>query len=168
METTDGYDYSFTGHHLKPFMNPLKDEPFISEMSDTYGMLWEFKEHIVTWSFGVNRFKNYVVLCYCVQGTQTYMPWNMKEKVTEIEELNQDYVVLVLREVDNDGNQGDHSHSIVINTEYSHGKFDLENLMTLLEGSEMESLNDSFVRSGYMPWQNTSAKSIASRLRLIF
>ena len=40
--------------------------------------------------------------------------------------------------------------------------------MTFLEGSQMESLNESFVRSGYVPWQNTSAKSVASRLRLIF
>ena len=40
--------------------------------------------------------------------------------------------------------------------------------MTFLEGSQMEFLNESFVRSGYVPWQNTSAKSIASRLRLIF
>ena len=46
MESTDGYDYSLTGHHLKPFLNPLKDEPFIGEMEDTYGTLWEFKEHI--------------------------------------------------------------------------------------------------------------------------
>ena len=74
----------------------------------------------------------------------------------------------MLREVDNFGEQGDHSHSIVIDTNKSHGKFDLESLMTLLEGSKMELLNDLFVRSGYVPWQNTSAKSVVSRLRLIF
>ena len=74
----------------------------------------------------------------------------------------------MLREVDDVGEQGDHSHSIVIDTNSSHGKFDLESLMTALEGSEMESLNDSFVKSGYVPWQNTSAKSIASRLQVIF
>ena len=32
----------------------------------------------------------------------------------------------------------------------------------------MESLNEPFVRSGYVPWKNTSTKSVASRLRLIF
>ena len=40
--------------------------------------------------------------------------------------------------------------------------------MMFLEGSQIESLNESFVRSGYVPWQNTSAKSVASRLWLIF
>ena len=85
-----------------------------------------------------------------------------------IKEHNRDYVVLVLREVDDVGEQGDHSHSIVIDTNSSHGKFDLESLMTALEGSQMESLNDSFVKSRYVPWQNTLAKSIASRLRVIF
>ena len=110
MESMDGYDYSLTGHHLKPFMNPLKDEPFIGEMEDTYGTLSEFKEHIATWSFRVNRFKNYIFLRYRFQGTTTYMPWNIKEKVMLIKEHNRDYVVLVLREVDNFGEQGDHSH----------------------------------------------------------
>ena len=153
MELTDGYDYFLTGHHLKPFMNPLKDAPFIGEMEDTYGMLWEFKEHIASWSFGVKCFKNYVFLRYRVQGTTRYMPWIIKEKVMLIEEHNQDYVFLVLREVDDFGEQGDHSHSIVIDTNSSHGKFDLKSLMTVLEGSEMESLNESFVRSGYVLWQ---------------
>ena len=121
-----------------------------------------------SWTFGVNRFKNYVFLRYRVQGTTTYMPWNIKEKVTLIEEHNRDYVILVLREVDELGKQVDHSHSIVIDTNSSHGKFDLKSLMTALEGSEMESLNDSFVKFGYVSWQNTSVKSIASRLRVIF
>ena len=168
MKETEEYDYSATRHHLIPFLNPLKEEPFISEMQDAYGAFWEFKEHIAAWSFGVNWFKNYVYLRYRVEGTNTFMPWNIKEKVTLIEEYNQEYIVLVLREVDDVGGQGDHSHSIVMNTNSSHGKFDLENLMTFLEGSQMESLKESFVRSGYVPWQNTSAKSVASRLRLIF
>ena len=60
------------------------------------------------------------------------MPWNIKEKVTLIEEHNRDYVVLVLHEVDELGEQVDHSHSIVIDTNSSHGKFDLESLMTAL------------------------------------
>ncbi len=60
MEKQDLYDYSITAHHLQPFVNPLNDEPFIDEMANSYGMLWEFKDHISTWTFGVNRWKNYV------------------------------------------------------------------------------------------------------------
>jgi hypothetical protein len=168
MELDDNYDYSVTKLHLNPFLNPLNDEPFISEMEDTYGTLWEFKDHISTWSFGVNRWKNYVYLRYRVQGKTNYLPWNINEKVTLIEEHQSNYVVIVLREVDDKGRNKDHCHSIVINVNSYHGKFDLENLMTFLEGSQMEALNADFERNGYVPWKNGTAKSTASRLRLIF
>ena len=168
METQDTYDYSLTMPHLRLFIDPLKDEPFIPEMADAFRPLWEFKPHIQTWSFGINRWKNYVYLRYRIDGKTTYLPWNEKEKVMLIEEHQKNYVVLVLREVDSNGNAGDHCHSIVINVNSEHGKFDLENLMAFLEGSQMESLNVEFERNHYVPWVNSTAKSNASRLRLIF
>jgi uncharacterized protein (DUF736 family) len=61
---TDGNDYFVTKLHLKPFVKPLNNKPFIGEMEDTYKMLWEFKDHINTWSFGVNRWKNELYLQY--------------------------------------------------------------------------------------------------------
>ena len=86
METQDNYDYSLTMPHLRPFINPFNDEPFISEMADAFGPLWEFKPHVQTWSFGVNWWKNYVYLCYRIEGKTTYLSWNEKEKVMLIEE----------------------------------------------------------------------------------
>ncbi len=144
MADADTYDYSATKHHLQPFVNPLKDQPFIEEMQDTYGELWEFKDHIHTWIFGVSRWKNFVYLRYRVQGKTTYLAWNLKEKVAIIESHRDDYVVIVLREVDDNAIEKDHSHSIVIDANKYHGRFDLENLITFLEGSEMASLNAEF------------------------
>ena len=80
-------------------------------------------------------------LCYWIEGKTTYLLWNKKEKVMLIEEHQKNYVVIVLREVDSNGNAGDHYHSIVINVNLEHGKFDLDNLMAFLEGSQMEFLN---------------------------
>ena len=74
----------------------------------------------------------------------------------------------MLRKVDSNGNVGDHCHSIVINVNSEHGKFDLDNLMAFLEGLQMESLNLEFERNHYVPWVNSTAKSNASRLRLLF
>ena len=62
MEPSDDYDYSGTSHHLNPFINPFNDEPFFGDMEHTYGTMWEFKDHISSWSFGVNRWRNYVYL----------------------------------------------------------------------------------------------------------
>ena len=59
----------------------------------------------------------------------------MKEKVTMIEDHQKNYVVIGLREVDDNGKNKNHYHSIVINVDSRHGKFDLDNLMTFLEGS---------------------------------
>ena len=68
------YDYGVTQHHLEPFVNPRGDEPFIEEMADSYGALWQFKEHVATWSFGVNRWKDYVYLRYRPIGEQRTCP----------------------------------------------------------------------------------------------
>ncbi len=64
----------------------MNDEPFIDEMVDNYEILWEFKDHISTWTFGVNHWKNYIYLRYRIQGKTNYLRWNMKEKVTVIED----------------------------------------------------------------------------------
>lgn len=168
MEVNDTYDYSVTSHHLQPFVNPFGDEPFISEMEDSFGQLWEFKKHISRWSFGVNRWKKYVFLRYKVEDKPGFLTWNINEKVMFIDAHHEDYVVLVLREVDDTGKSGKHCHSIVMSVHSNHAQFDLETLMTFLEGSNMESLNNEFVENGYVPWKNGTAKSNARKLSLIF
>ena len=137
-------------------------------MADSYGALWQFKEHVATWSFGVNRWKDYVYLRYRPMGETTYLPWNLKEKVVLIEDHHENYVVITLQEVDDSRKETAHCHLIVIDVHSFHRKFDIDNLVTFLEGSQMESLNAEFDKLGYIPWQNGTAKSNAKRLRLIW
>ena len=168
MAEKDAYDYSVTKHHLQPFVNPLTSQPFFEEMAETYGDLWEFRPHIPTWTFGVSRWKNFVFIRYREERSNTYLPWNLKEKVAIIESHREDFIVIVLREVDENGIEQDHCHSIVIDTNKHHARFDIDNLMTFLDGSEMSSLNNEFIKSGYVPWVESSAKSNANRLMRIF
>jgi len=135
MAGSSSYDYTSTAQHLKPFVNPLNGSPFISDMEETYGELWEFKEHVAhwtDWSFVVNRFKSYVYLRCRVQGKTIYLPWNLHEKVAFIEDHQNEYVVMGLREVDDHENEKDHVHSIIMNVNDRRGKFDLDNLITFL------------------------------------
>src|SRR5579875_2234535 len=115
MAASSTYDYTATAANLKPFVNPLTGTPFFTDLEATYGQLWEFKEHVANWSFGANRFKNYVYLRFRVQGKNPFHNWNLNEKVCLIEEHAGDYVVMSLREVDDNGREMEHVHSIVIN-----------------------------------------------------
>jgi hypothetical protein len=40
----DSYDYSSMTHFIEEFRNPFSDRPFITEMKENYGMLWQFKD----------------------------------------------------------------------------------------------------------------------------
>jgi len=114
------YSYSATKHHMEPFVNLNERKAFISEMEATFGKLWLFKPHINSWSFGVSHWKNYVYLRYRIQGTTQYLPWNVKEKVILINDYEGKYVVLMLREVDDNGKPGHHCHSMLVNVDASH------------------------------------------------
>lgn len=169
MANSAAYDYSVTLHNLRLFENPLGDESIFVEMVDTYGDLFEFKDEIPMWTFGVSRFKNFVYMRYRVEGSTVYLNWNMNEKVAIIECHKDRFVVITLRAVDDNGNEKDHSHSIVLDYEKRYSRFDLDNLMTFLEGSETFSpLNIQFREAGYTPWQEGSAAQTAQRLSRIF
>ena len=89
------------------------------------------------------------------------------EKVESIEDHREHYIVIVLREVDEVGMATSHNHSIVIDVDETHGKFDLENLMASLQGTDMESLNDEFIAKQLLPWQEGRARSVVKRLRSV-
>ena len=103
-------------------------------MQDTYGELWEFKEHLPQWSFGVNKFKSFVMLRIRIKGSTTFQIWNLNEKVSIIECVKTNYVVIVLRAVDDDGKDMEHQHSIVIDCRKDHARFDLKTSWNLSRG----------------------------------
>lgn len=61
MARLETYNYSVTRPHLTPFVNLNEPRPF-SDMQDTYGDLFEFRDHVKVWSFGVHKSKNFVFL----------------------------------------------------------------------------------------------------------
>jgi len=168
MAEADDHQYYNTKDHLEPFVNPLQDAPFIEEIKGSYGTHWQFKGHVSTWTFGLSKFKNYVYLRYRAQGENLYHVRNINEKVTMIEDHQKDNIVIGLREVSDSGVERKYSHSIVINVNAYHAKFDLDNLIVLLQGSDMESMNEKFEKARYYPWGNSTAKSNATKLRMIF
>ena len=82
-----------------------------------------------------------------------------------IEDHHNHFIVIVLKEVDDGGNATSHNHSIVIDVNEEHGKFDVVTLMASLQGTDMESLNDDFISKQLLPWQERTARSVVKRLR---
>ena len=62
MAEEENYDYTITEMFLENFQNPLGDEPFIEEGAESFGKLFQFKEAVTHWTFGVNKYKNFVFL----------------------------------------------------------------------------------------------------------
>jgi len=88
--------------------------------------------------------------------------------VTLIEDHQKNYIVIGLCEVSDSRVKGKYYHSIIINVNAYNAKFNMDNLMAFLQGSKMESINDHFVNSDYFPWRNSTTKSNATKLRMIF
>ena len=112
--------------------------------------------------------KGYVFLKYKIDDVAQFYTWNIMEKVESIKDHCEHYIVIVLREVDEAGMATSHNHSIVIDVDETHGKFDLENLMASLQGTDMESLNDKFIAKQLLPWQEGSARAVVKRLRSVW
>ena len=165
MAGTQSCDYSMTEHHIQPFQYADPNTAFLEEDADSYGDLWQFKQHITQYTFGIAKQKGYVFLRYKIDDIPQFYTWNIKEKVESIEDHREHFIVIVLREVDDIGNATSHNHSIVIDVRQQHGKFDVITLMAALQGTDMESLNEDFISKQLLPWQEGTARSVVKKLR---
>lgn len=100
MTMESNYDYNRTIYFIEPFQNPLGDEPFITDMVSNYRALWQFKNCVKAWSFGMSRFKNFVYLRHCEHRSIHFFNWNTNEKVTLLKNHYNDYVVITLQAID--------------------------------------------------------------------
>jgi len=98
----DNYDYSAILPVLETFSKWSRDEPFITNMEELYGKLWQFKFVVQSWSLGGNRFENFLYLCYQVKDFGMYVNWNLDKKVSFIEYYQNNFLVIVLEVSDND------------------------------------------------------------------
>ena len=64
MVGTQSYDYSLTEHHIEPFQYADPNTAFLEEDAESYGDLWQFKQHIIQYTFGIVKQKGYVFLRY--------------------------------------------------------------------------------------------------------
>lgn len=167
MAGASGYDYGGIIQHLEPFINPFKDEKF-SKNEGSYGEMWEFKDHINGWSFGVNKFRRFVFLRARTTGSSTYINWNVFEKVSIIECVRSQFIVIVIWAVDGDGTEQQHMHSIVIDISKKHAEFDSQDLMNYMKGTIFAPLIEGLQESNYFPWIETSASNVFNRLNTIF
>ena len=164
MAATQSYDYSMTEHHIEPFQYADPNTAFFEEDADNYGDLWQFKQHITQYTFGIAKQKGYVFLRYKIDDIPQFYTWNIKEKVESIEDHREHFIVIVLREVDDSGNATSHNHSIVIDVRHQHGKFDIVTFMATLQGTDMDSLNEDFISKQLLPWQEGTARSVVKKL----
>ena len=165
MAATYSYDYSLIEGHIEPFQYADTNMAFLEEDANSYGDLWQFKPHIIQYTFGIAKQKGYVFLRYKIDDIPQFYTWNIKEKVESIEDHHEHFIVIVLREVDDSGNATSHNHSIVIDVRQQHGKFDVVTLMAALQGTDMESLNEDFISKQLLPWKKGTARSVVKRLR---
>ena len=165
MAGTQSYDYSLTEHHIEPFQYADPNTAFLEEDADSYGDLWQFKQHITQYTYGIAKQKGYVFLRYKIDNIPQFYTWNIKKKVENIEDHREHFIVIVLRAVDDSGNATSHNHSIVIDVRHQYGKFDVVTLMAALQGTDIESLNKDFISKQLLPWQEGTARSVVKKLR---
>ena len=83
MASTEGYVYSEMSYFIEEFQNQFTDRPFIFEMDENYGFLWQ--DCVVGWRLGVSRYKEYTHLHHKESNSPTFLPLNVLEKVIRIE-----------------------------------------------------------------------------------
>ena len=171
MEHEDSYDYLASLPFITEFINPFGGVQFIEEMEENYGKLWQFKDCVRGWTLGVPRFKNYVYLLHRESSRGSFLPLNLDEKVTLLENFYQEYIVITFQAVDARGEDTPHIHSIVakigdINS-ISVPVFDINRLLDTLAGTSMEELRPE-LESKYVPWVYTSAESSFRKISSIY
>ena len=167
MEQVDNYDYYPSLPFIDEFENPFENVPFIKEMEENYGKLWQFKNCVRFWTLGVSRFKNYLYLLHWESNRGSFLPLNLNEKVILLESFYQEYVVITLQAVDSDGVDTEHIHSIVVKIGKGVAAFDINGLLDTLTWTSMEELRPE-LESKHVPWTYTSPESAFRKISLIY
>ena len=136
-------------------------------MEENYGKLWQFKDCVQSWTLEVSRFKNYVYLLYCESSRGSFLPLNLDEKVTLLENFYQEYVVITLQAVNARVVDSPYIHSIVAKIGDSVVAFDINEVLDTLTGTSMEELCME-LESKYVLWMYTSAESVFRKISSIY
>ena len=167
MANKESYDYSQSLPFITEFQNPIPDKPFIDELQENYGKLWQFKDCVDSWTPSASRFKKYVYLLHQETPTGPFLPLNIDEKVTLLENFHQEYVVITVQAVGSRGEDTYHLHSIVVKIGGDGAEFNIDGLLQTLDGTSMEVLRPE-LQSKYAPWTYTSPESAYWKINSIY
>ena len=99
--------------------------------------------------------------------TGPFLPLNIDEKVTLLENFHQEYVVITLQAVGSVGEDTDHLHSIVVKIGGNGVEFNIDGLLQTLDGTSMEVLRPE-LQSKYASWTYTSSESAYRKINSIY
>ena len=99
--------------------------------------------------------------------TGPFLPLNIDEKVTLLENFHQEYVVVTLQAVDSSGEDTNHLHSVVVKIGSNGADFDIEGLLQTLDGTSMEVLRPE-LEAKYAPWTYMSSESAYRKINSIY
>jgi hypothetical protein len=166
MAYSDGYDYSSMTHFIKEFRNPFPDRPFITEIEENYGMLWQFKGCVDRWTLGVSRYKGCAHLLHREPNSPTFLPLNVSEKVILVEQFHKEYIVIGIQAVDSAGSDIQHVHSVVVKPGEGSARFNVDGMLENLSSTSQQELADMLCPR-YSPWTATDVESENRRLNQI-
>jgi hypothetical protein len=105
MAISDEYDYSAMSPFIKEFQNPFSDRPFITEMEENYGSLWQLKNCVIGWTLGVSRHNGHVHLLHKEANSPAFLLFNVFEKVILLEQFHGQYIVIGIQAVTPEGSE---------------------------------------------------------------
>jgi hypothetical protein len=135
MAFSDGYDYSAMSPFIEEFRNPFSDRPFITEMEENYGSLWQLKNCVTRWTLGVSRYNGYVHLLYKEANSPAFLLLNVLEKVILMEQFHGQYIVIGIQAVTPKGSELEHIHSIVVKVGSGCVQFDVDGMLNNLSST---------------------------------
>ena len=140
MAISDGYDYSAMSPFIEEFQNSFLDRPFISELEDNYGSLWQLKKCVTGWTLGVSQHKGHVLLLHKEANSPTFLPLNVLEKVILIEQFHGQYIVIGIQVIICEGSKLQHVHSIFVKVGVGSAQFNVDKMLNNLSSSSQGEL----------------------------
>jgi hypothetical protein len=132
MAISDEYDYSAMFPFIEEFRNPFSNRPFIREMDENYGSLWQLKNCVIGWTLGVSRYNGHVHLPHKEANSPAFLPLNVFKKVILLEQFHGQYIVIGIQAVTPEGSELQHVHSIVVKVGGGCARFDVNRMLNSL------------------------------------
>lgn len=139
--------------YLRVFNSPLPNKAPLFSASDApaYGVLHTFRGEVTEWSFSVSPYNKYVRLMQ-KSKTSPFLLVSNEEHVLTLE-LHHDSLIVITVESDAQSKV----HSIVLDLEAEHAKFNIDGLLDTIQNTQCESICD---RLKNIVWSNENGSPL--------